>query len=65
MQARLAIHRHHLRLEENNFFNRLALKGSKKKSQVVDPSGGRLTDKEYQAIRFNERLAVNLLQNVI
>ena len=43
MEARFAVHRHHLRQEENNFFNRLALRG-KKGRQEIDPSGGRMSD---------------------
>lgn len=63
IQARFAIHRHHLRQEENNFFNRLALR-NKKKPEQIDPSGGRMTDQEYQAVRTNERLVVNLLEHI-
>lgn len=44
MQSRFALHRHHLRQEENNFFNRLALRSKVKKNEVVDPTGGRMTD---------------------
>jgi len=43
MEARLAVHRHHLRQEENNFFNRLALRGKKGKVEI-DPTGGRMSD---------------------
>ena len=55
------IHRHHLRNEETNFFNRLALRNQSKKKEVIDPSGGRMTDTEYQTLLLNERLIVNLL----
>lgn len=67
MQARFAIHRHHLRQEENNFFNRLALRKNKKQasSEVIDPSGGRMTDQEYTAVVQNEKLMVNLLTKII
>lgn len=47
MQSRFALHRHHLRQEENNFFNRLALRSKVKKNEIVDPTGGRMTDQEY------------------
>jgi hypothetical protein len=63
IQARFAIHRHHLRNEEQNFFNRLALK--KKKTQDVDPSGGRMSDNEYTQVRINEKLIASLIERVI
>lgn len=43
MEARFAVHRHHLRQEENNFFNRLALRNKKSKVEV-DLTGGRMSD---------------------
>jgi hypothetical protein len=47
IEARFAIHRHHIRNEENNFFNRLALRNKKDKKEFVDPSGGRMSDSEH------------------
>lgn len=64
MEARLAVHRHHLRQEENNFFNRLALRGKKGKVEI-DPTGGRMSDQEYLLVKTNMRLAVNLLEKII
>jgi hypothetical protein len=52
-----------LRQEEANFFNRLALRNKKSKVEV-DPTGGRLSDQEYTQVKTNERLAINLLENV-
>ena len=65
IESRFVIHRHHLRNEELNFFNRLALRNKKEKKDVVDPSGGRMSDSEYQQVRTNERLIVNLFEKVI
>jgi len=57
------VHRNHLRQEENNFFNRLALRNKKQKVEQ-DPTGGRLSDQEYLHVRTNLKLAVNLLEKV-
>ncbi len=64
MEARFAVHRHHLRQEENNFFNRLALRGKKAKVEV-DPSGGRMSDQEYLLVKTNMRLTINLIEKVM
>lgn len=63
IEARLKIHRNHLRQEENNFFNRLALRNKKQKVNL-DPTGGRLSDQEYLHVKTNLRLAINLLEKV-
>jgi hypothetical protein len=62
IQARLAIHRHHLKNEEANFFNRLAGRNKKEK---VDPSGGRMSDSELAQVKINEKLIVSLIEKVI
>lgn len=64
MEARFAVHRHHLRQEENNFFNRLALRNKKSKVEV-DPTGGRMSDQEYLLVKTNMRLAVNLIEKIL
>jgi hypothetical protein len=64
MEARFAVHRHHLRQEENNFFNRLALRNKKAKVEV-DPTGGRMSDQEYLLVKTNMRLAVNLIEKIM
>jgi len=58
--ARFTIHRHHLRNEQNNFFNRLALKNQKTKNGKDE--GGRMNEYEFVQVKLNERLIVNLLQ---
>lgn len=65
IQSRFIIHRHHVKNEENNFFNRLALRKNKGKEYHIDPSGGRMSDAEYQQVRINEKLIVNLIEKVI
>ena len=67
IQARLLMHRIYLRNEENNFFNRLALRGKQSghSSNFTDVSlqnKGRLSDQEYQQVLINEKLMVNLCQ---
>jgi hypothetical protein len=60
--ARFTIHRHHLRNEQNNFFNRLALKNQKTNKK---DDAGRMNEYEFIQIKLNERLIVNLLAQVI
>lgn len=52
IQARLVMHRIYLRNEENNFFNRLALRGkqsgnSSNFTDAAQQNRGRLSDQEY------------------
>ena len=65
IEARFVIHRFYLRQEENNFFNRLALKNKKDGPIQQTKNTGRLSDPDYLQLKTNERLAVNLLQNFI
>jgi len=64
IESRLVIHRFYLRQEENNFFNRLALRGKQQK-QSGDSSSTRLSDQDYQMVITNERLAIGLLEKMI
>lgn len=64
IESRLVIHRFYLRQEENNFFNRLALRGKQQKLSS-DSGNTRLSDQDYQMVIINERLAIGLLEKMI
>lgn len=47
IEAKFALHFHHLKNDENQILNKNTLKNKKIKKQLIDPLGGRMSDIEF------------------